>query len=178
MPSFGSTSKKRKEECVYPIQEVLDIAIQIVDFTILCGARYEKEQHDAFVDGRSKVDWPNSKHNPKPENFNLSEAVDVAPYYSEKPNVRWPDLYGTAVQIYKTVNLNIADHPESVVKEIGTIIQSYGKRSARFYYLAGLLKGIAFVKGIPWRSGCDWDGDGDFTDQSFDDLPHHETRRK
>jgi len=50
----------------------------------------------------------------------------------------------------------------------------------RFYYLAGLIKGIAselLAKGeishrVRW--GGDWDSDGKFNDQTFIDLPHFE----
>lgn len=45
------------------------------DCSILCGHRDKTDQEAAFVAKRSKVLWPNSKHNKKP-----SMAVDVAPY--------------------------------------------------------------------------------------------------
>lgn len=44
----------------------------------------------------------------------------------------------------------------------------------RFYMLAGIMFGIAFKHGIKLRWGGDWDGDMDFKDQSFNDLPHFE----
>lgn len=52
------------------------------DFTILCGYRGEEEQTNAFVEGRSSLKWPHSKHNQYP-----SRAVDVAPY-----PVDWSDI--------------------------------------------------------------------------------------
>lgn len=48
------------------------------------------------------------------------------------------------------------------------------KNLARFYFLAGVVKTIACQNGIKVRWGGDWDGDGDFEDQSFDDLMHFE----
>ena len=44
----------------------------------------------------------------------------------------------------------------------------------RFVDFAGYVKGVAEDLGIaiPW--GGDWDGDGDFSDQRFHDLPHFE----
>jgi len=48
------------------------------------------------------------------------------------------------------------------------------KDEKRFYYLAGLIKGIAHTYGIGIRWGGDWDGDGSFEDQKFKDLPHFE----
>jgi len=41
-------------------------------------------------------------------------------------------------------------------------------------YMAGLAKGIGERRGIKLRWGGDWDGDGDVTDNKFDDLFHLE----
>lgn len=48
------------------------------------------------------------------------------------------------------------------------------KARARFYHLLGAIKAVAAELGVPLRFGLDWDGDGDFADQTFDDLPHLE----
>lgn len=48
------------------------------------------------------------------------------------------------------------------------------KDRERFYHFAGFVMGVAAMMGIELRWGGDWDGDGDFSDQSFDDLPHFE----
>ena len=48
------------------------------------------------------------------------------------------------------------------------------KQIARFYFMQGAIRAIAHYEDIPIRQGVDWDGDGDFFDQSFDDLPHVE----
>lgn len=44
----------------------------------------------------------------------------------------------------------------------------------RFYYFAGLVKGIGYRLGHRIRWGGDWDGDNDFQDQTFNDLVHFE----
>lgn len=44
----------------------------------------------------------------------------------------------------------------------------------RFYYLGGIVKAIATQQKVPIRWGGDWDGDGDFSNQSFMDLSHYE----
>jgi len=52
----------------------------------------------------------------------------------------------------------------------------------RFYFLAGVIKGVALrllaegkiTHTLRW--GGDWDMDGDFNDQTFDDLPHFELK--
>lgn len=48
------------------------------------------------------------------------------------------------------------------------------KVTARFYYFAGVVKAVASEMGIKIRWGGDWDGDVDFSDQTFDDLVHFE----
>lgn len=44
----------------------------------------------------------------------------------------------------------------------------------RFYHFGGYVKGIADSLNIPIRWGGDWDGDNNFKDQTFHDLPHFE----
>src|SRR5687767_13298513 len=46
--------------------------------------------------------------------------------------------------------------------------------SESFYNMASRLLAIAKSKNINLRWGGDWDGDGDFKDQSFNDLVHFE----
>lgn len=43
-----------------------------------------------------------------------------------------------------------------------------------YYYLGGIVKAIADDFGIKIRWGGDWDSDGDFSDQTFNDLVHFE----
>lgn len=43
-----------------------------------------------------------------------------------------------------------------------------------FYFLAGIIRAIAFNLGIKIRQGVDWDMDNNFHDQEFNDLPHLE----
>jgi peptidoglycan L-alanyl-D-glutamate endopeptidase CwlK len=61
--------------------------IPYYDFTVLCGRRGEEEQDEAYRTGRSNLKWPNSKHNAKP--FEFSEAVDIAPWHTARPHIRW-----------------------------------------------------------------------------------------
>ena len=75
MATFGKTSKKRLATCDIRLQRILNDVIKVADCTILCGHRNKAEQQKAFNTGRSKVQYPNGKHNSYP-----SKAVDVAPY--------------------------------------------------------------------------------------------------
>jgi peptidoglycan L-alanyl-D-glutamate endopeptidase CwlK len=82
MYKFSKTSLKRKAECHPDLQKILDMAIKEYDFTILCGYRGEVEQNKAFAEKKSKLKYPNSKHNKKP-----SLAFDVAPYPIDWNNI-------------------------------------------------------------------------------------------
>lgn len=48
----------------------------------------------------------------------------------------------------------------------------------RWHHFAGFVQGVAAEQGITLRWGGDWDGDRDFTDQNFNDLPHFEVVKK
>tara|TARA_Y100000401_G_scaffold34109_1_gene25478 strand:- start:1068 stop:1448 length:381 start_codon:yes stop_codon:yes gene_type:complete len=45
-----------------------------------------------------------------------------------------------------------------------------------FYYMGGMIRGIAKQMGINVRFGGDWDSDGDTKNNSFDDLVHVEIK--
>ena len=46
----------------------------------------------------------------------------------------------------------------------------------RFFYMGGMIRGIAQQLNVPVRWGGDWDGDGEIKDNSFDDLVHIEIK--
>lgn len=86
MPKFSATSTGRLSSCDDRLQELFLNVIEFRDCIILEGSRSKATQDKYFREGRSKVQWPNSKHNTEP-----SCAVDVAPYFAESPHVRWND---------------------------------------------------------------------------------------
>ena len=103
---------------------------EVADISLICGFRNEEDQNEAFSEGRSKVQWPNGKHNQLP-----SYAVDLQPYpLPERKEKLWASLA----------------------------------------YIAGRAIEIGKRRGLKVRWGGDWDGDGDLTDQNFDDLYHIE----
>ncbi len=127
MRKFGKRSLENLKECHPKLQLLMTEVLKVMDVSIIEGHRPKAEQDKAFHAGKSKLKWPNSKHNKKP-----SLAVDVVPY-----PVDWKD-------------------------------------TARFYYMCGVIKACAFNLGINIRLGADWDGDNEFKDQTFHDLPHVE----
>jgi peptidoglycan L-alanyl-D-glutamate endopeptidase CwlK len=80
--SYSITSKKKLETCHPDLQALFFYVVLGYDNTITCGHRGEQEQNEAFANGYSQLQWPNSKHNQYPSN-----AVDAVPY--EKNHLDW-----------------------------------------------------------------------------------------
>jgi peptidoglycan L-alanyl-D-glutamate endopeptidase CwlK len=90
--SFGTTSLSNLGEAHPDLQAVFHEVIRHTDCKVIEGFRNKREQDFAYESGRSKAQWPNSKHNVRPTN-----AVDVVPY-----PIDWEDherfkLFGTFV---------------------------------------------------------------------------------
>lgn len=62
-------------QCHPDIRKVLEQAIKITDFQIICGYRDKIAQREAYQAGFSKAEWGDSAHNYVP-----SFAVDLLPY--------------------------------------------------------------------------------------------------
>ena len=75
MPKFGKRSKERLVTCENRLQDVFNEVIKIVDCSILEGHRSKDRQNKLYEEGKTKVRYPNGRHNASPSN-----AVDVAPY--------------------------------------------------------------------------------------------------
>jgi len=84
---------------------------------------------------------------PKSKHNSLpSKAVDVVPF-----PVKWPKISTSMIWSHNNV-----------------------MTVARFYHFAGYVSAIADSMNIKIRWGGDWDGDHEFDDQKFNDLPHFE----
>lgn len=75
MPKLSRRSTSHLLTCDDRLVRIAEQAIEVVDFTILCGHRTAASQEAAFRAGRSQVRWPDSLHNKKP-----SLAMDFAPW--------------------------------------------------------------------------------------------------
>ena len=75
MYKFGSRSKKHLVTLDDRLQKVLNEVIKYVDCSIIEGHRSAERQDKLFEEGRTKVKYPNGRHNANP-----SRAVDVVPY--------------------------------------------------------------------------------------------------
>ena len=75
MPRFGRKSKERLATCDKRLQDVFNEVIKHVDCSVLEGNRNEERQNKLFDEGKTKVKFPDGRHNSSP-----SLAVDVTPY--------------------------------------------------------------------------------------------------
>lgn len=85
MPKFSRQSKHRLSTTDWRLQLICNRVIQFYDISVLDGRRSRERQAEYYWEGNTKVQFPNSKHNPDPtsdipENQQLVEAVDLAPY--------------------------------------------------------------------------------------------------
>jgi peptidoglycan L-alanyl-D-glutamate endopeptidase CwlK len=108
MPKFGTRSKTNLGQAHPELQRLFNEVIKHYDCSVICGHRGEEEQNAAYAEGRSKLKFPESKHNKSP-----SLAVDVVPYFSNDPHIRWEDKekfyeFGGFVQgVAKVLGINI-----------------------------------------------------------------------
>lgn len=87
MNKYSATSKERLETCHTELQVLFKRVLPDFDHSILCGHRDKVAQTKAFNDGKSQLNWPDSKHNKLP-----SLAVDAAPYDYAVSGIDWEDL--------------------------------------------------------------------------------------
>jgi len=152
MNTYSPQSEGKMSTCHEDIQKVFRAVLTVFDHTIECGERGRADQDKAVAEKRSKTPWPRSKHNVVPPKTK-SDAVDAMPYpYS------WADLEGKNGTAQKLMAM------------------------CRCYMFIGYVLGVSDEmykrKEItaPLRSGSDWDGDKNISEETFVDLPHFERR--
>ena len=75
MPKFGRKSRERLNTCDSKLKQVFNEVIKHVDCSVLEGHREKDRQNKLYEEGKTKVKYPNGRHNRQP-----SSAVDVTPY--------------------------------------------------------------------------------------------------
>ena len=87
MPTFSAGDLEKLDTCDLRLQLLAKDVVVYIPHKILEGHRGEIAQHQAFLDGKSQLDWPNGKHNKLP-----STAMDVAPlYFDAGVHIDWND---------------------------------------------------------------------------------------
>jgi len=90
MSSYGTASLRKLDTCHKDIVKVCFAVIPFYDHIIICGARGQLEQDEAYARGLSGKKWPESMHNATDGGRAL--AVDIAPWYATKPHIRWKNV--------------------------------------------------------------------------------------
>ena len=103
MPSFGDKSKRELATCRKELQEVFNEVIKTVDCSVLEGHRNKAKQDEYYDEGKSKVKYPNGRHNKLP-----SMAVDVCPYPIDwNDRERFHLFAGFVLGIAKSMGINL-----------------------------------------------------------------------
>lgn len=78
---FSKNSMRNLKELHYILRRIALSALEagVIDFAIIDAYRDRQKQNKYFHDGKSKVQFPNSKHNRYP-----AEAMDLQPYINGK----------------------------------------------------------------------------------------------
>lgn len=84
MPKFGKRSLEQLDTCDYRLQRIANVAIRIFDFSVVEGHRGEALQTKYFEEKKTKVRFPNGKHNKNP-----SMAFDLVPFPPPKTQEEW-----------------------------------------------------------------------------------------
>ena len=75
MPKFGKRSMGRLNTCDEDLIALFQEVVKYFDCSVLEGHRGKEKQNKYFNEGKSKLKYPEGRHNKKPSN-----AVDVVPY--------------------------------------------------------------------------------------------------
>jgi len=103
MPYFGRKSKERLNTCDSNLQKVFNEVIKHVDCSVLEGHREKDRQNKLFEEGKTKVKYPNGRHNRQP-----SSAVDVTPYPVDwKDRERQTLFAGFVIGVASQMNINL-----------------------------------------------------------------------
>lgn len=83
--SFGKKSKKCLSEVHEDLQNVARLALEwgVMDFAVIEGRRSKERQNGFYNSGKSRVQWPNGKHNVL-NKADLANAYDIAPVVNGK----------------------------------------------------------------------------------------------
>lgn len=85
---WGDGSLRVRAQLVPVLKKIVDEMLQHMDLTLISGYRSKEEQDELFREGKSQLQWPQSKHNRYP-----AIAVDIQPYpYPQDERELWAAL--------------------------------------------------------------------------------------
>jgi len=112
---LSKISQERLNTCHPDLIKLMTAVSEVVSIAILCGHRGEAEQNKAFAEKKSKLKFPQSKHNKTP-----SLAVDIAPL-----PINWNDA--DAFKSLANLVFEIADRQKIVIRWGGDFNQDGSK---------------------------------------------------
>jgi len=88
--SYGRKSRERLATVKGDLRRALERALDygLMDITITQGVRSREEQERFFAEKKTKVHWPDSRHNIL-NGGDLAEAADAAPYVNGGPSYNY-----------------------------------------------------------------------------------------
>ncbi len=112
MPRFSKSSMAKLKMCDPLLMSLFLEVIKHYDCIILETWRSKEKQNTLVDEGRSKVTWPNSKHNTTNNKPGMVKAVDVVPYpldwsNSRKNIYRYYQFSGIVIGIALRMNIGI-----------------------------------------------------------------------
>lgn len=85
MPKYGARSMVTLGTLHPDLQKIFKTVLGMgYDHSLIEGHRGQSKQDRLFDEGKSKVKFPDGKHNSYP-----SLAVDAMPYFKDKPHIDW-----------------------------------------------------------------------------------------
>jgi peptidoglycan L-alanyl-D-glutamate endopeptidase CwlK len=85
---MNQKSLDRLDECHEKLIKLVKRVNEIYPVIVICGHRNKEDQDQCHKEGKSKLEFPNSKHNKKP-----SMAVDIGPDPDNDPKtISWSDI--------------------------------------------------------------------------------------
>ena len=103
MPKFGTRSRNSLHSCDDRLKKVFNEVIKTVDCSVLEGHRDKDRQNKLYKEGKTKVRYPNGRHNKLP-----SMACDVVPYPIDwNDRERFHLFAGFVIGIAKSMGINL-----------------------------------------------------------------------
>ena len=101
--SLSKTSRQKLQTCHSDLIKLVTATSEVTNIAVICGHRGKYEQEQAFLKGKSKAKWGQSKHNKIP-----SMAVDIVPLPLDWNDIPSFEKMGeTVLEIAKKLNIKI-----------------------------------------------------------------------
>lgn len=169
MPHFGEKSTAVLTTLHPALRLLMKNVVEHHDITLLEGHRPQLRQNRLFFDGKSLVEWPDSRHNSIP-----SMAVDVAPWPIPEAWGFLGDLSGETRDLAWKERVKFYQTAAIIKYEWARLVAASQAMVSKQPHSLSLDEKLALPNNHSLRFGADWDGDNDYRDQTFDDLVHIE----